>query len=902
MSPYYYAKQYSQRRPYEYIETRDEGTQTTPNSYSKLAGDTLKTFPQVPPNLSTLIQMDDSPMSPWSAVRPISIPSNTQQPNQLLNSSFGSSADFSAPEISREKKRKLSAKRLDTRYKHFLRLFGNTDTEHVNNTTTQASIYEPIYSTSQYIGLNGVADEYIPDIDFSQILPDSAINDLRKSRKEIRKREIKKDRNFNNGEREIKQQDSESKALLHNIKKEPKLQKVDIPLNSNESTSLDTNLENYQEQEINHFNHRPTMQKINTNIANYPSGFDGLSNSTRNFSLPVPVPSARSIARKSSYMNVDPTISNQLPSNFSDLPFSQRRKLAGYMNGNSAVVSPLDSPLSSPLSSTARLSQGYSPNTRTSKWNDSKLQLNSPIYRLNGRSGRRSNSVLGSSYDISRRGSLTADNSPASRFLSQFNSQVVVEPDAEGQLIENYTIGKVIGYGAYSSIKEVSVTDSQTGILLIRAVKIVRKRRDSVVQRRSSVTDALTFNVRRRNINSDTILNDEVEIDPITKEFNHEVEIWKRLDHPNILKLIHVIDNDFATFCISRRIYSGTLFDIVKLNWKRGISEDLVENYASQIANGLQYLHNHALVVHRDIKLENCLLNESETGETIILICDFGMSEYYEKKPSNSYHEDEDRKEKYHKSLSSTRLSRMRENTGRPRRRSISPNLTGANRDKSRTSLYEDSKSITYNDSKAYGPSNASTVLRGLDSQERLDSFARKIEEDSPMKEKESKKGIDLRKDSITSAASSSTDSLLSSNSNQAKNESTTSFTSSTMSSSFIDMPNIGSLPYAAPEQLLNDDPIVDPSIDMWAFGVILYTMYVGVLPFHHSFEPKLRQMITQANWDRKALRNKIGSSKTGIVAKLLEKDISKRWTIDDLLSSTLFDKLKNKKDSKTLS
>lgn len=63
---------------------------------------------------------------------------------------------------------------------------------------------------------------------------------------------------------------------------------------------------------------------------------------------------------------------------------------------------------------------------------------------------------------------------------------------------------------------------------------------------------------------------------------------------------------------------------------------------------------------------------------------------------------------------------------------------------------------------------------------------------------------------------------------------------------------HIGSLPYASPELLSRN--AISFSSDVWAFGVMLYTMLLGKLPFKHASEAKLREMIKFGNYDIKSL------------------------------------------------
>lgn len=106
---------------------------------------------------------------------------------------------------------------------------------------------------------------------------------------------------------------------------------------------------------------------------------------------------------------------------------------------------------------------------------------------------------------------------------------------------------------------------------------------------------------------------------------------------------------------------------------------------------------------------------------------------------------------------------------------------------------------------------------------------------------------------------------------------------------------NLGSLPYAAPELLSTAEPIYHPSVDIWSYGVVVYALLVGNLPFTHSFVPKLRGLIQNAQWDRELLKSKLGDGNDDWV-ELLEKcltvDPEERASIRQVLTSSVFESL----------
>lgn len=252
---------------------------------------------------------------------------------------------------------------------------------------------------------------------------------------------------------------------------------------------------------------------------------------------------------------------------------------------------------------------------------DSPIGFSSPSERKKRAPPRSKSYQVGEGDAILRRGSRRTSTrtgrslssmSPAASFLAGWKNQSPIkapEPDDEGQGIGydgEYIIGKQIGWGGFSFVKE--VMSFENGKRVTNAVKIVRKQ----------VSD-----------------KSELENDEIQTQFDHEVEIWRFLRHPYILPLLRVYTTDFATFCITKLNKGGTLFDLVRdmrKNKKHGLSQKLAKRYTYQLASAMRYLHCDVQVVHRDIKLENCLVDmtvpnaETEGGD--VLLCDFGMADF----------------------------------------------------------------------------------------------------------------------------------------------------------------------------------------------------------------------------------------------------------------------------------
>ncbi|EEB06058.1 CAMK/CAMK1 protein kinase Srk1 [Schizosaccharomyces japonicus yFS275] len=86
-----------------------------------------------------------------------------------------------------------------------------------------------------------------------------------------------------------------------------------------------------------------------------------------------------------------------------------------------------------------------------------------------------------------------------------------------------------------------------------------------------------------------------------------EVQIMRRLKHPNIIQLLDFIQTEQHFFLILELADGGELFhQIVRLTY---FSEDLSRHVIKQVAEAIRYLHEECGVVHRDIKPENLLFD-----------------------------------------------------------------------------------------------------------------------------------------------------------------------------------------------------------------------------------------------------------------------------------------------------
>ena len=100
----------------------------------------------------------------------------------------------------------------------------------------------------------------------------------------------------------------------------------------------------------------------------------------------------------------------------------------------------------------------------------------------------------------------------------------------------------------------------------------------------------------------------------------NEVDILRKLDHPNIVKEYNII----TEYC-----QEGELFDEIKA--QSPFSEAMAAWYLRQILSAVSYCHN-MNIIHRDLKPENILIvKRQKNGYHPIKIIDFGTAKVFQK-------------------------------------------------------------------------------------------------------------------------------------------------------------------------------------------------------------------------------------------------------------------------------
>jgi MAP/microtubule affinity-regulating kinase len=183
----------------------------------------------------------------------------------------------------------------------------------------------------------------------------------------------------------------------------------------------------------------------------------------------------------------------------------------------------------------------------------------------------------------------TVDQSPAAMWLSSFSARAAPLPDDEGQVVAGYVLRGIIGYGGFSTIRR---ADSPTGG--VAAVKIVRA--------------------------SDLSMQENPAL--VRKRLDHEAHVWSSLCHEHTLPLFSSVQTSYAEYFFTIFCPAGSLFDILKRDGRPALEQEVAGMMLRQVVRGLRYLHQEVGLVHRDLKLENVLVDEMG----VCKIGDFGMA------------------------------------------------------------------------------------------------------------------------------------------------------------------------------------------------------------------------------------------------------------------------------------
>eukprot|EP01056_Protomagalhaensia_sp_Gyna25_P000727 Protomagalhaensia_sp_Gyna_25__726@NODE_1343_length_1924_cov_27_212202_g1075_i0_p1_GENE_NODE_1343_length_1924_cov_27_212202_g1075_i0NODE_1343_length_1924_cov_27_212202_g1075_i0_p1_ORF_typecomplete_len587_score113_89Pkinase/PF00069_25/3_9e70Pkinase_Tyr/PF07714_17/1_1e41EFhand_7/PF13499_6/3_3e09EFhand_7/PF13499_6/5_8e07Kinaselike/PF14531_6/1_2e13EFhand_6/PF13405_6/0_0043EFhand_6/PF13405_6/6_2e02EFhand_6/PF13405_6/3_1e05EFhand_6/PF13405_6/1e02EFhand_11/PF08976_11/2_9e05EFhand_11/PF08976_11/0_011EFha len=106
---------------------------------------------------------------------------------------------------------------------------------------------------------------------------------------------------------------------------------------------------------------------------------------------------------------------------------------------------------------------------------------------------------------------------------------------------------------------------------------------------------------------------------------HNEVDIYLKLDHPNIAKLVEVYEDEKRIFLVMELCTGRELYD--RLAAKKRYREADTVRLTQQMLEAINYCHKHR-ICHRDLKLENWVY-ASEAEDAPLKLIDFGFSRIF---------------------------------------------------------------------------------------------------------------------------------------------------------------------------------------------------------------------------------------------------------------------------------
>ena len=145
------------------------------------------------------------------------------------------------------------------------------------------------------------------------------------------------------------------------------------------------------------------------------------------------------------------------------------------------------------------------------------------------------------------------------------------------------------------------------------------------------------INIKTRNIVAIKSIKKKKESKNEENNIENEINVLKKLDHPNIVKIYEFYNIKDNYYLITEFCKYGELYKYRKFHF----SEKQLCVLFYQIFSGLIYLHDNN-IIHRDIKLENIMIDSIEKDNIscepyfFIKIIDFGSAKYFSKEKSEN--------------------------------------------------------------------------------------------------------------------------------------------------------------------------------------------------------------------------------------------------------------------------
>ncbi|CAN9433420.1 unnamed protein product [Alternaria alternata] len=203
------------------------------------------------------------------------------------------------------------------------------------------------------------------------------------------------------------------------------------------------------------------------------------------------------------------------------------------------------------------------------------------------------------------------------------------EDDGSAQhRINQYLVKQEIGRGSFGAVHLAVDQYGQEYAVKEFSKSRLRKRAQSNLLRRPTAAK------RMRALPAGIGFNSPLHRHSVTEENNafelikEEIAIMKKLNHPNLVTLIEVLDDpeEDSLYMVMEMCKKGVVMQVGLEERADPYSEEQCRCWFRDMILGLEYLHAQG-IIHRDIKPDNCLITE----EDVLKIVDFGVSEMFDK-------------------------------------------------------------------------------------------------------------------------------------------------------------------------------------------------------------------------------------------------------------------------------
>ncbi|NXO26889.1 NUAK2 kinase, partial [Cisticola juncidis] len=120
-----------------------------------------------------------------------------------------------------------------------------------------------------------------------------------------------------------------------------------------------------------------------------------------------------------------------------------------------------------------------------------------------------------------------------------------------------------------------------------------------------------------------SIRKDKIKDEQDLVHIRREIEIMSSLNHPHIIAVHEVFENSSKIVIVMEYASRGDLYDYI--SERQRLSEQEARHFFRQVVSAVYYCHKNG-IVHRDLKLENILLDANGN----IKIADFGLSNVFQ--------------------------------------------------------------------------------------------------------------------------------------------------------------------------------------------------------------------------------------------------------------------------------